>query len=528
MSIEFVSILVLCAIFLVATLLPIHMGALGIAAAFIVGMFVLDGAFDEKVDEIAGGFPGDLFIILAGVTFLFAIAKNNGTVDWLVHASVRSVGGRVAYIPWIFFFVTAALTAVGAVVPGAVAIIAPIGMGFAVRYGINPVLMGLMVINGATAGGFSPISIFGSITNGVVERNDLEGSPITLFLSSLIFNIVLGIITFWLFGGRQLIGRRDTGTGTLEAVDGDGRQGRDDSIDLRAGDGSGTPVGGSGGGPIGGGTVASTDGGTGGRSVTTGTGGTGGTRMDGGTPVPVGAGHHPHGLREGPAEQTGATRTATSARPRRDLDEPEPEPVTSLDMHRTLTLIGILALAVGAFFFDLDVGFSAFVVAILLSLVDPEGSKGAVNQIAWPTVLLVCGIVTYVSLMENIGTIDWLGEEVAALSTVMVAALLICYIGGVVSAFASTTGILGALIPLAVPFLQGDSGVGAIGLITALAISSSVVDSSPFSTSGSLVVANAQEEDRDFVFRRLIQWGFSMVAVAPFVTWLVLVVPGWL
>ncbi len=497
MSVEFVSILVLCAIFLIATLLPVHMGALGIGAAFIVGMVVLEGAADDKVDEIAGGFPGDLFIILAGVTFLFAIAKNNGTVDWLVHASVRSVGGRVAYIPWIFFFVTACLTAVGAVVPGAVAIIAPIGMGFALRYGINPVLMGLMVINGATAGGFSPISIFGSITNGVVERNDLEGSPTFLFLASLVFNIILGIITFILFGGRELMGRRDTGTGTLEPVDSGDRSRSDDGIDLRDRETDDEPIGG-------------------------GVGGSGG-RGSG----PHGSGH-PHGMRTAPAEQTGTTRTGTATRPRRELDEPEPEPVTSLDLHRTLTVIGILALAVGALFFDLDVGFSAFVVAIILTLVDPEGSKGAVNQIAWPTVLLVCGIVTYVSLMETIGTIDWLGEEVAALSTVMIAALLICYIGGVVSAFASTTGILGALIPLAVPFLQDDSGVGAIGLITALAISSSVVDSSPFSTSGSLVVANAQEEDREFVFRRLMQWGFSMVAIAPAVTWLVLVVPGWL
>jgi NhaP-type Na+/H+ or K+/H+ antiporter len=54
MSVEIVSILVLVAIFLIATLLPIHMGALAIAAAFIVGMFVLEGAFDEKVDQISG------------------------------------------------------------------------------------------------------------------------------------------------------------------------------------------------------------------------------------------------------------------------------------------------------------------------------------------------------------------------------------------------------------------------------------------------------------------------------------------
>ena len=128
--------------------------------------------------------------------------------------------------------------------------------------------------------------------------------------------------------------------------------------------------------------------------------------------------------------------------------------------------------------------------------------------------LLVCGIVTYVGLMEHIGTIDFLGREVATIGTAVVAALLICYIGGVVSAFASTTGILGALIPLAVPFLQHQS-VGAVGLITALAISSSVVDSSPFSTSGSLVVANAPDDQREFVFRRMIQWGFTMVALAP-------------
>ena len=48
MSVEFVSILVLCAIFLLATLLPIHMGVLGIGAAFVVGMFVLDGPLTRR------------------------------------------------------------------------------------------------------------------------------------------------------------------------------------------------------------------------------------------------------------------------------------------------------------------------------------------------------------------------------------------------------------------------------------------------------------------------------------------------
>jgi hypothetical protein len=70
--------------------------------------------------------------------------------------------------------------------------------------------------------------------------------------------------------------------------------------------------------------------------------------------------------------------------------------------------------------------------------------------------------------------------------------------------------------------------VGAVGLIIALSISSSVVDSSPFSTSGAPTVANTPAERRDFVFKRLMQWGMSMVLVAPSIAWLVLVVPGWL
>ena len=76
-------------------------------------------------------FPAGLFLTLVGITYLFAIAQNNGTIDWLVQLAVRAVRGRIAAIPWIMFGIAAVLTAVGAVSPGAVAIIAPIALGFA-------------------------------------------------------------------------------------------------------------------------------------------------------------------------------------------------------------------------------------------------------------------------------------------------------------------------------------------------------------------------------------------------------------
>jgi di/tricarboxylate transporter len=459
-SVEVISIIVLAGIFLLATVRPVNLGALAIVAAFIIGIIALDGAgVDEKTDAILDGFPGDLFVILAGVTFLFAIAKNNGTVDWLVHAAIRAMGGRIGLIPWAMFLVTACLTAIGAVVPASVAIISPVGMRFAARYQINPLLMGLMIINGASAGGFSPLSIFGGITNGVVKKAGLPGDPTTLFLASFLFNLAISLVAFFLWGGRDLFGRRadDVEGGMILA-------------DAPAG-GPGTAM------------------------VAAGRSGEPASPRGGGGPEPT----------------------------QEDADES-----IALDRNRVLTLAGLVCLAVGALFFELNVGMLAITVGAVLTLVSPESAKNAVSQIAWPTVLLVCGIVMYVNVMDEIGTIKMLGNEVAVIGAPLLAALVVCFIGGAVSAFASTTGILGALIPLAVPFLTGNQAVGAVGVITALAISSSVVDSSPFSTSGALVVANSSEDKRDAVYRGLIRWGFSMVVVAPIGSWLVLVVPGWL
>ena len=475
MPLEVVTILVLVAVFLIATLLPVNMGALAFVATFVVGGWVVG---EEVPDEVLAGFPADLFIILLGVTYLFAIAKNNGTVDWLVQAAVRLVRGRVALIPWVMFVVISILTAFGAVVPAAVAIIAPVGLSFAKRHGINPVLMSLLIINGASAGGFSPISIFGAITNGVVQRSGLPGSPLGLFLASYVFNTLLSIGVFFMFGGRKLLHRR----AETEFAAHDGDEPDEDDFDetvLREERERESPRPGA---------VPSSS------AVSSG----------------IGTGH-----------------PGMASRTRRRSAPVEVEERLDLDAGRALTLVGIVGSAVAAFVFGLDIGVVTLTVAVLLSLVSGAASKAAVSQIAWPTILLITGIVTYVGLMQRIGTIDWLGGQVAGIGVPLLSALVICFIGAAVSAFASTTGILAALIPLAVPFLLTGQ-IGAIGLIIALALSSSIVDSSPFSTSGALCVANSPEDQRDFVYRRLLQWGMSMIVVAPLLTWTVFVLPGWL
>ncbi|AZM77859.1 hypothetical protein D1J63_25225 [Streptomyces sp. KPB2] len=456
MSPELISILVLVVVFVIATTRSVNMGALAFAAAFGVGTLVAD----LDADGIFAGFPGDLFVVLVGVTYLFAIARANGTTDWLVHAAVRLVRGRVALIPWVMFALTGALTAIGAVSPAAVAIVAPIALSFATRYSISPLLMGTMVVHGAQAGGFSPISIYGSIVNGIVEREKLPGSEVGLFLASLVANLLIAAVLFALLGGRKLWAR-----GAVPPEDG-GALGKG-GTGTGAGKGTGT------------GTSA----------------GTGGT-------APAAVAVRPD-QETGGAEGTGVRLTPA----------------------RVATLVALVALVVAVLGFDLDAGLTAVTLAVVLSTAWPDDSRRAVGEIAWSTVLLICGVLTYVGVLEEMGTITWAGEGVGGIGVPLLAAVLLCYIGAIVSAFASSVGIMGALIPLAVPFLaQGE--IGAVGMIAALAVSATVVDVSPFSTNGALVLAAAPDVDRERFFRQLMIYGGIVVAAVPALAWLVLVVPG--
>src|ERR687896_379504 len=195
MSPELISIVVLVAMFILATIRPINLGALALVGAFGVGTLVAD----MSEDDIVGAFPGDLFVILVGITYLFAIATNNGTIDWVVRASIRAVRGRLVAIPIVMFCLAALFTGIGAPAPSVAAVLAPIAFGFAHEHGINAMLIGVLVAHGTNAGAYSPIS-------------DLAGNDGVLFFGSFFFNVAAAAIAFWIFGGTKLMRRRAVAT----------------------------------------------------------------------------------------------------------------------------------------------------------------------------------------------------------------------------------------------------------------------------------------------------------------------------
>jgi di/tricarboxylate transporter len=414
-AIQIIPLIILVVMFVVATKWPLNIGVMGLVASFGVGYFML-GMTDKQILE---EFPASIVLTIIGVTYFFSMAQRNGTIDIIVRSCVRLVRGKTMLLPWVFFLIAAALTSLGTFSPAAVALLAPAAIGFAYESRIHPVLMGAFIINGAHAGGFSPLSVAGVLVHDIALKNDFPISQGALFAASFAVNLILSALTVVLFA---LIGKLRDGHGGQHADVDTSRTGR------------------------------------------------------------------PHG-------------------------------------QQIFTLALIAVMLVCTLGFHMPIGFVALSAGLLLAFVNIKEHRTFVGGVSWSTVLLVAGMITYVSLLQHVGVIDTLAEQALALGAPLLIALVLCYVIGVGSAFASSTALLTAFIPLAGPLLA-PSSLSASGTVAALAIAATVVDVSPFSTDGALVVANAREDDRQRVYKQLMMYAGGVVLVAPALAWALLVPTG--
>ena len=444
MTVEIIALIVLVAIFAISAIRNIHMGALALVAALIVGVLVVG----ESFDDVLAGFPVDALLILLGITFLFGIAREVGVIDWLVDRSVRLIGDRVALIPWAMFIIGTLVACLGT--SHAAFTIVPIAMSLAAKHRIHSTMMGIVMSSAIVGGALAPTSINGITVMTVAQTAGIAYNPGLMFGLSVGINTVVVLVAFFMFGGRELITR--------------GRTARTASLAAAAAAGTLT------------------------------TGGTSGGSATGGTAL---------------------------------LTKTELKPLTGFQW---VVLLSIPLLVIGFFTItllevDLNLGAVALTLAVILSFIKPDVGRKAMTRVDWGTILLLGGIITYVGVLTRLGAIDQLGEAARSVSEPLLAAFVICVIAGLVSAFASTIGILGALIPLAVPLLVPGGGLEMTGFIFALAISASLVDCAPFGTTGATIVASGVEEDRPRLYRHLMAWGLSMVIIGPVITILLFVVP---
>lgn len=485
---QLIALGVFIALFALGAIRGVHIGVLMLVGAAGTGLLLTD----MTVEDIIAGFPLSIMVLLAGVTYFFAIAQENGTVDTIIDWALEKVGSSAVLLPVVFFVITAGIASMGAPLAGLVMM--PVGMQVARKYQVDYALMGLAICFAIGAGGFAPTSLYGIVTYSTAADAGIGLSPFLLFGIAVAVYLLMLLAAYLMFG-RRLFSRKSAAA--LAANGGPG-----------AANGSATGASGE--------AQASADAGSGSTTSAS------ETRISRGsastTSVAFGEDDEDEALFD--SSTAGAASESTSS---------GSTPFTGVQILTVVLMVALIGSVVvlAAFGQDPDIGLLCFLFGAILAIVDPATGKAAIPKIDWSTVLLVGGIITFVSVLQEMGAVDLLGEGAKAIGSPLVAALVLCVVGGLVSAFASTTGILAALVPLALPLIDA-GGVPGWALIAALGICSAVVDVSPFSTLGATVVATAPAEEKPRLTRILVKFGMSMVVIGPIVLVGGLVVPAML
>ena len=196
------SLLALVVALVVSMVSRINVGWLAMAFAWLIGVY----AAGLRPDVVMAGFPVSLFLTLAGVTLLFAIAEANGTLGALARA--RRSGGprqRARDSGASCSRLACALSSIGPGAVSTVALLAPLAMTMGARVRVPPLLTALMVANGANAGNLSPFSSVGVIANGAMARAGLIGHEGAVWFANFAAHVIVGSRGLRLAGSRPRV-----------------------------------------------------------------------------------------------------------------------------------------------------------------------------------------------------------------------------------------------------------------------------------------------------------------------------------
>ncbi|RAD79754.1 C4-dicarboxylate ABC transporter, partial [Burkholderia multivorans] len=199
---QLIALGVFIALFAVGAVRGVHIGVLMLVGAAGTGLLLTD----MTVEDIIAGFPLSIMVLLAGVTYFFAIAQENGTVDRIIDWALEKVGSSAVLLPLVFFVITAGIASMGAPLAGLVMM--PVGMQVARKYGVDYALMGLAICFAIGAGGFAPTSLYGIVTYSTADDAGIGLSPFLLFGIAVIVYLLMLTVSYLMFGRRLFAWRK--------------------------------------------------------------------------------------------------------------------------------------------------------------------------------------------------------------------------------------------------------------------------------------------------------------------------------
>ncbi len=191
-----ISLVVLAVVVAIGFIKKVNLGFLSLGVAFILTM--VSGL---PASTVTKGFSSSMFVTLVGVTFLFGMASQNGTLDLFSKKVVALVGKHTVFIPVLMFVLSAFISAIG---PGHIAagiLMTTFAMYLAFEMKINPWVTALFAKLGANAGCASPLSLTGLLAKELTTKEPISmdftgGYAAHLFLSPLLSGFVFTLIIY--------------------------------------------------------------------------------------------------------------------------------------------------------------------------------------------------------------------------------------------------------------------------------------------------------------------------------------------
>lgn len=219
MTLSAICVTALVAVVAVSCASSTNVGLLAIVLAWLIGVFVAPGyGVELSAKAVAGFFPTDLFLTLLGVTMLFAVARANGTLGLVTRTAERLCCSVPAALGPLFFALAVAVSAAGAGNVPTAAVLAPPAMLAALRAGISPLVMMVMVGHGAIGGGLSPITPMGVVADEKLADMGLAGHAGYTFAMNLLVNALVAGAGYLLLRGWRMVAPRSDAASHTEAV----------------------------------------------------------------------------------------------------------------------------------------------------------------------------------------------------------------------------------------------------------------------------------------------------------------------
>jgi len=405
------SLVLLVVVLVVAIWRRMNIGVLALAAALPV--LFLSG-LDPKVMYQA--FPGDLFVLIAGVSALFAHLERSGALARVVDKVYATVGDRQALLPWTGFLLAALLSTAGAFSTAPIAFLVPMVAHVGVRYRASFYLCELAVVIGANSAGLSPLNPTGATVRAAATKLHVTYSGWGLWAVSMVVAFLVVLVLQ-----------------VLNAV----QRRRGQAFEL--------------------------------------------------IPAPAAAGDE--------SKASGAASAPNRA-------------------YMWSSGLGFVAFVLLVVLVKADVGVTAMCLVALLQIAFHPNERALLSRLPWSSMLLLCGLLTYLGLMQKIGTIDSIANVLHTLGAGIALVLVLAYLTAILCNIESSTlGVLGLMTPI-VYTTFGHSPL-TFWVTCAVTVPAALMVMNPIHVAGTLIISNSAVEQQEALFRRLLTLAACLAVITP-------------